>query len=84
MNTTSETIECDAPEEAYDKMLNNFCEAVLDGVDLISTGKDGCKTLEITNAAYMSAWLNQKITLPIDEIAYEKLLKEHIEQEKFD
>ncbi|SEW38048.1 Gfo/Idh/MocA family protein [[Clostridium] fimetarium] len=84
MNTTRETIECDAPEEAYDKMLNNFCEAVLDGVDLISTGKDGCKTLEITNAAYMSAWLNQKITLPIDEIVYEKLLKEHIEQEKFD
>ena len=81
MSTTSETIICDAPEEAYDKMLNNFCEAILDETDLISTGKDGCKTLEISNAAYMSAWLNQKITLPMDELAYEKLLNEHIEQE---
>jgi len=81
MNTTSETIMCDPPEEAYDKMLNNFSEALLDGVDLVSTGEDGCKTLEITNAAYMSAWLNQKISLPIDEIAYEKLLKEHIHKE---
>jgi len=82
MNTTSESIMCEAPEEAYDKMLNNFSEAILDGVDLISTGQDGVKTLEITNAAYMSAWLNRKITLPIDEIAYEKLLNEHIENEK--
>jgi len=81
MSTTSETIICDAPEEAYDKMLNNFSEAILDEIDLISTGEDGCKTLEISNAAYMSAWLNQKITLPIDEMTYEKLLNEHIEQE---
>jgi len=82
MKTTLETILCDAPSQPYEIMLNNFSEAVLDGIDLIATGKDGSNTLEISNAAYMSVWLNQKITFPIDELLYDKLLQEHIEKEK--
>ena len=82
LKTTSETIICDAPSQAYEIMLNNFSEAVLDGVDLIASGKDGSNTLEISNAAYMSAWLNQKITFPINAEAYDKLLQDHIDQEK--
>ncbi|SEW38038.1 Gfo/Idh/MocA family protein [[Clostridium] fimetarium] len=82
MKTTSETIICDAPSEPYEIILNNFSEAVLDGTDLIASGKDGSNTLEISNAAYMSAWLNQKITFPIDAFVYDKMLQEHIALEK--
>lgn len=81
MKTTSEIITCDMPEEPYEIMLNNFSNAVLDGADLIATGKDGSNALEITNAAYMSAWQNQKVTLPIDVNVYDEMLQEHIEQE---
>ena len=82
LNTTSETIICDGPSEPYEIMLNNFSEAILDGTDLIASGKDGSNTLEISNAAYMSAWLNQKITFPIDVLVYDKMLQEHIDHEK--
>ena len=82
MKITSETIICDAPSEPYEIMLNNFSEAVLDETAMIASGKDGSNALQISNAAYMSAWMNQKITFPIDELLYDKMLQSHIEHEK--
>lgn len=81
MNTTTAVIHCGAPEFPYEMMLNNFSDAVLDGADLIATGTDGSNALEVTNAAYMSAWRSQKITLPIDAVEYDKMLQEQIKQE---
>lgn len=82
MKTTKKVIHCDEPENAYEIMLTNFCEAVLDGQPLMATGQDGINTLELTNAAYMSAWKNQKITLPIDPAEYDRLLNIQMNKEK--
>lgn len=82
MKTTKKVIHCDEPANAYEIMLTNFCGAVFDGQPLIATGQDGINTLEITNAAYMSAWKDQKITLPINPAEYDRLLNTQINKEK--
>ena len=55
-------------------MLKNFAEAVLYGADLISPGEEGIQTLEMINGAYLSAWIGQKIRLPVNPEEYEKML----------
>ena len=78
----SETVEIfSGQEDAYRIMLNNFAEAVLEGKPLIAPGTDGEKTLELINGAYMSAWLGEKVKLPVDRREYEKLLGDREEQE---
>lgn len=83
MKTEIETILCPVPEGNYEMMLNNFAEAVLDGKDLIASGKDGSNTLEISNAAYLSAWQSKKIQLPIDSELFDQLLQEQMREEAF-
>jgi len=78
----SETVEIfSGQEDSYRIMLNNFAEAVLEGKPLIAPGMDGEKTLELINGAYMSAWLGEKVPLPVDRREYEKLLGDREEQE---
>ena len=44
------------------------------GTPLISPGEDGVKALDISNAIYLSSWLNETVELPVDaELYYEKL-----------
>ena len=52
--------------------------AVLTGAALIAPGQDGSKTLSLVNAAYLSAWLGQKIALPVDMNVYNELLQKKI------
>ena len=61
---------------AYAIMLENFARAVLHGERPIAEGEDGALTLQILNAAYLSAWKGEKIALPVDTEEYIKELKE--------
>lgn len=81
LKTTTEKIICPLPDKNYEIMLNNFTDAVLDGASLIASGNEGTKALEISNAAYLSAWQHKKIQLPINSNEFDKLLKSNIEQE---
>ena len=65
-------------DQAYQTMLQNFADAVLTGAALIAPGQDGSKTLSLVNAAYLSAWLGQKIELPVDMNVYNELLQKKI------
>lgn len=66
----------------YEKMLENFAEAVLFGTPLIASGKEGTKALELANAAYLSAWTGKKISFPIDADLYDQMLEEQIRLEE--
>lgn len=55
-------------------ILANFTEAVLFGIPLIAEGKDAINELELSNAAYLSSWLNETITLPVNDEAFSKIL----------
>lgn len=55
-------------------ITQNFIDAIVKGTPLIAPGEEGVKGLEISNAMYLSTWLNKPVTLPIDEnLFYEKL-----------
>ncbi|MEH7305846.1 Gfo/Idh/MocA family protein [Neobacillus drentensis] len=55
-------------------IIQNWVDAILKGSPLLSPGEDGVKALEISNAIYLSSWLNETLELPINpEFYYEKL-----------
>ena len=80
--TTRTTEEFGAQEEPYPAMLRNFGEAILHGEALTAPGVEGVRALELTDAAYLSAWLGQTITLPLDAERCEQELQKHIQEEK--
>ena len=63
-------------------LLENFAEAVLDGADLIADGREGIRSLQISNAAYLSAWTDDWVELPADESLFEKHLERLCRKEK--
>ncbi len=68
--------ETDGENEQHVGVLNAFASAVLHGTDLIADGTEGINGLMLSNAAHLSAWLGEEVTLPIDEDRfYEELMK---------
>ncbi len=68
--------------EPYREMLEDFAEAVLEDRPVRVDGLEGLRALELTNAAYLSAWLGQSVRLPVDEELYEKELQKRIQEER--
>lgn len=57
-------------------IMQNFINAILHDAPLIAPGEEGIKGLSISNAMYLSTWLDKPISLPIDEeLYYEELQK---------
>lgn len=74
--TETTTTEQFAPQaEPYPEMLANFADAILHGTPLTAPGVEGVRALELTDAAYLSAWLGEKITLPLDAERFEQELQ---------
>ncbi len=78
--TWTETFHKD--REPYEEMLRNFGEAVLHDAPIVAPGYEGRNALEITNAAYLSAWTGVRQTLPIDPVEYQEQLDAHRAAEK--
>ena len=64
-------------------ILENFADAVLTGAPLIASGYDAIRELELSNAAYLSAWTDRKITLPADEQEFLSLLERRKQSSSF-
>jgi predicted dehydrogenase len=79
------TIEVPIEGERTDHqgIIQNWIDAITKGTPLLAPGEEGRKGLEISNAIYLSSWLNRPVELPIDaELFYEKL-QEKISQSTF-
>lgn len=72
----------DVSGEEYRLIFQNFTDHLRFGKELFASGEDGIRTLMMANGAYLSSWLEKKISYPIDEELYEKLLMERAEDEK--
>ncbi|MDK2967623.1 Gfo/Idh/MocA family oxidoreductase [Lacrimispora sp.] len=68
--------------EEYRLIFQNFSDHLRFGAKLMTPGEDGLRTLMMANGAYLSSWLEKKISYPIDEDLYEKLLTQKEEDEK--
>ncbi len=67
-------VETDGMNEQHVGVMNAFAAHILRGEDLIAGGEEGINGLTISNAAFLSSWLDKEIVLPIDEdLFYEKL-----------
>jgi oxidoreductase domain protein len=72
------TMQPDAPETAHTGILRNFADAVLHGAPLLAPGEEGIHQVALTNAAYLSSWTDDWVSLPLDAAAYEKQLRARI------
>ncbi|HOV69860.1 MAG TPA: Gfo/Idh/MocA family oxidoreductase [Clostridia bacterium] len=79
---THSQIAVDGKETAHNGILQNFTNAILFGEELIAPGEEGINGLTISNAAYLSDWLSQTVSLPIDKVLFYDKLKERISQSK--
>jgi predicted dehydrogenase len=50
----------------YKVELDHFCECVLENKSPLTTGIDGRKAIEAINAVYLSAYLGEKVHLPLE------------------
>lgn len=66
----------------HTEILRNFTSAILTGKPLLAPGIEGINGLTISNAIHLSSWLDQPVTLPLDEKLFEKELAKRIEEEK--
>jgi predicted dehydrogenase len=67
-----------AGQSGHIALLRQFARAVRSGreADLVATGEDGRRALELGNAMLLSSFRNQSVDLPIDRQAYDALLEE--------
>ena len=63
-------------------LLENFAEAILEGAELTADGREGMKSLSISNAAYISSWTDSWAEIPTDEAFFEEHLLELCSKEK--
>lgn len=64
-------------------ILNNFVNAVLYGEELLTPGIEGILGLSISNAIYMSSFIDGWVDMPLDEELFHRLLKEKIDRSNF-
>ena len=70
------------PADPYIQVFQNFSDHLRKGTPLLAEGREGLGAVTLTNAAYLSSWLDRRIELPIDEGLYDMLLKERQRQEE--
>ncbi len=68
--------------QEYRMIFQNFSDHLRSGEALMAPGEDGICTLMMANGAYLSSWLEKKISYPFDQDLYEKLLAQRAEDEK--
>ncbi|MBR3840207.1 MAG: Gfo/Idh/MocA family oxidoreductase [Erysipelotrichales bacterium] len=66
----------------YVGMLENFTKAITDNEPLVTPGEEGYYSLELANAAYVSATKRTVVKFPLDCKEFDECLKELQEREK--
>ncbi|NLC67821.1 MAG: Gfo/Idh/MocA family oxidoreductase [Clostridiaceae bacterium] len=56
----------------------NWVDAILKGTGLLAPGAEGINGLEISNAIYLSTWIDDWVTIPVDEDLFYQKLQEKI------
>lgn len=67
-SVTEETF--DGKVNPYGIIMSNFANHLLHGEELLTTGRDGLRQIQLANAIYVSGWEERKVTLPVEEKCY--------------
>ncbi len=77
--TTAEYFE--EKRNGHIAILKNFAAHILRRESLIASGYEAINELTLSNAAYLSAWTGKEISLPMDDVLFEEMLREKAEAE---
>ena len=75
-------VETDGINDQHPGVLNAFSDHILYGTPLVAEGEEGINGLMISNAAHLSSWKGENVTLPIDEDEFYSLLMEKVASSK--
>ena len=75
-------IELEGANDQHSGVMNAFASHILRGDELIAKGEEGINGLTISNAAFLSSWLDKTIELPIDEDLFYAELEKRIKTSK--
>ncbi len=82
IKTTTVEVETDGLNEQHSGVLNAFSSHILNGTPLVADGTEGIRGLMISNAAHLSSWTNEEVSLPVDEDVFYEELKKRISTSK--
>lgn len=60
-------VETDGMNEQHVGVLKAFANKIQGKGELIAEGSEGIRALSLSNAMYLSSWLGETVTLPVDE-----------------
>ncbi len=60
-------VETDGENEQHVGVLKAFVGRILDGTPLVAEGQEGIRALMLSNAMFLSSWLDRTVELPVDE-----------------
>ena len=72
----------DEPYHGHHRVLEQFGRSILYGEPPVAMGEEGLHELTICNAAYLSAWQNRTVSLPLDDEEYLSELQKKIDSGK--
>ena len=76
-------IPCNGNGGQHDAVMQNYIDAILDGVPLIAPAEEGLKSVELCNSMLYSSFTGKTVDLPLDPAAYERHLKKLIKNSTF-
>lgn len=69
-------VEIEEKKTGHADLMRNFCRHILYEEPLVAPGEEGIYSLELANAAWLSAHLGHPVSLPLDRAAYDAFLEE--------
>ncbi len=63
-------VETDGMNEQHVGVLKAFANKIQGKGELIAEGTEGIRALSLSNAMYLSSWLGETVTLPVDEAVF--------------
>lgn len=69
-------VQTDQANPQHAGVMNAFAAHILNGEPLFAQGEEGLHELMLSNAMYLSAWLDQTVELPFDEAQFLMLLNQ--------
>jgi predicted dehydrogenase len=73
-----ETFDITGHGRQHVEIMENFCDAILEGTELIAPAEEGIHSVELANAMLYSSLIGEPVELPLDGAAFEKELKKMI------
>jgi predicted dehydrogenase len=82
-----ESWRCEVPVRGqaggHAAITQNWIRGIREGSDLLAPGVEGIRGVEISNAAYLSAWTDDWVDLPVPEKKYKQELEKRIKNSTF-